>query len=115
MDATSGDTSDRFLRNLIAVLGVHAALIGALWFISASTKTPPQEQITWLDGGGMEPASSGAPPDPTPALPPAQPNDPSPAPEPESEPEPIQPSPSPPPSTLETDDLAPPKPQPTPP
>jgi TonB family protein len=110
MDATSGDTSDRFLHNFIVVLAVHAALIGTLWLISAHTKTPPPEQITWLDGGGMESPASAAPPDSAPALPPTPKNDPPPAPTPDPEPEPS----TPPPAAAQTDDLAPPKPKPTP-
>jgi len=112
MDATSGDTSDRFLQNLIVVLGVHAALIGTLWLISAHTKTPPPEQITWLDGGGFE--SPAAPSAPAPALPITPEPAPPPTPAPEPEPEAKEPPPDSRSTTPEPDDLAPPKPQPTP-
>ena len=113
MDAISDDTSDRFFPNLIVVLGVHAALIGVLWLISAHTKTPPPEQITWLDGGGIESASNATTPDAAPELPPIPQDDPPPEVEPEPEPEPAE-APKPQPTQPEKDDLAPPAPKPKP-
>jgi TonB family protein len=113
MDAISDDTSDRFLPSFIVVLGIHAALIGVLWLVSAHTKTPPPEQITWLDGGGIESAANATTPDSAPDLPPVPENDPPPTPEPESKPEPVE-APTPPPTPPEKDELAPPTPKPIP-
>jgi TonB family protein len=115
MDAISSDSPDRFLPNLIVVFGVHVALLGVLWLVGANTKTPPPEQITWLDGGGIEAATNPTPPSSIPEAQPAPLSEPPPAPEPEPEPV-IQPpeAPTSSPAAPEPDELAPPKPEPTP-
>src|SRR5688572_14059418 len=110
MDAVDTD----FRRNFVVVLGVHLALVAALWLVSSRAKTPPPEQITWLDGGGLgvaAPAEEPAPPAPPEPVAPTIPESAPPPPDPEPPVEATTP-PEPPPAPKQ-EDLAP-KPAPTP-
>jgi TonB family protein len=54
------EREERFGRNLLIILAVHVAVIGAVWLVDRLWRKAP-EQIIWLDGGGELGAPAPAP------------------------------------------------------
>lgn len=113
------DSGAEFRRNFVIVLVAHVALVAAVWLLGGRTKSAPQEQITWLDGGGLgvtAPSESQAPPEAPVEPPPSEQAAPPSTPPPLVEPEPpAEPPPPPEPAPKVEEDLAPtPKPTPAP-
>ncbi len=66
----NADEDDRgvFRRNLLVVGALHLVVIGGLWLFAISKhRTRPDENIAWLDGGGLPAAGLDAQPTPAPA------------------------------------------------